>query len=203
MGNLANLVGLAAVDQAGAGGLETSVEGLQGLQGTELGQGNGLLDVLAGDLAGGGLLENVNDVLAGGSNLVSLAGEGDSEETGVRVGEVLGRDVDLVEALGGLGQKGEARSPLDGGLAAEQSSQDGSLGLEASSAESAGTGEGDHDGVAGLGGNALLTAVVLASLGGLDLVLAGGGTGGEILEELANPLGDIGRVGASGDKSDV
>lgn len=191
------------MDQTGASGLKTSVEGLQRLQSTELGQSNGLLDVLAGDLTGGGLLQDVNDVLGGGANLVGLAGESDSEETGVRVGVVLGRDVDLGESLGSLGQKGETRSPLDGGLAAQQSSQNGSLGLEAGGAESAGTGEGDHDSVTGLGGDALLTTEVLASRGGLDAVLAGGSTGGEVLEELTNPLVNIGRVGASGDESDV
>lgn len=191
------------MNQTGAGSLKTSVKSLERLQSTELGQGNGLLDVLAGDLAGGGLLQSVDDVLAGSANLLGLAGKGDSEEASVGVGVVLGGDVELGEVLGGLGQKGEARSPLDGGLAAQQGSQDGSLGLEASGTKGAGSGEGNHNSVAGLGGNALLTTEILGGNGGLDLVLAGGGTGGEILEELANPLGDIGRVGASSDESDV
>lgn len=191
------------MDQAGAGGLETGLEGLDGFESAELGQSNGLLNILAGDLAGGGLLEGVDNILAGGGNLIGLAGEGDSEETGVRVGVVLGRDVELREALGGLGEEREAGGPLDGGLAAEQSSEDGGLGLEASSAKGAGAGEGNYGGAAVLGGDTLLTTEVLASLGGLDLVLAGGGTSGQILEELADPLGNIGGVGAGGDETNV
>lgn len=161
------------MNQTGAGSLKTSVKSLERLQSTELGQGNGLLDVLAGDLAGGGLLQSVDDVLAGSANLLGLAGKGDSEEASVGVGVVLGGDVELGEVLGGLGQKGEARSPLDGGLAAQQGSQDGSLGLEASGTKGAGSGEGNHNSVAGLGGNALLTTEILGGNGGLDLVLAG------------------------------
>lgn len=191
------------MDQARAGGLEAGLESLDGLQGAELGQSSGLLDVLAGDLAGGGLLEGIHDVLAGGTNLLGLAGEGDGEQTSVGVGKVLGRHLELVEALGGLGQERETGSPLDGRLAAQEGSKDGSLGLVAGGAEGAGTGEGDHDGVANLGGDALLTTEVLAGRGGLHLVLAGGGAGGEVLEELAHPLVDIGGVGAGGNESNV
>jgi len=54
-----------------------------------------------------------------------------------------------------------------------------------------------------LGGDTLLTTEVLGSRGGLNRVLAGGGSGGEILEELAHPLGHIGGVGASSDDTDV
>lgn len=203
LGDLANLVGLGTVDQARAGSLEAGLESLDGLQSAELGQSSGLLDVLAGDLTGGGLLERIDDVLAGGTNLLSLAGQGDGEQTGIGVGQVLGGHVELVEALGGLGQERETGSPLDGGLAAEQGSEDGSLGLVASGAKGAGAGEGNHNGVADLGGDALLTTEVLAGGGGLDLVLAVGGAGGEVLEELARPLADIGGVGAGSNKSNV
>lgn len=191
------------MDQTRAGGHETGLESLDGLQSAELGQSGGLLDVLAGDLAGGGLLEGIHDVLAGGTNLLSLAGEGDGEQTSVGVGDVLGRHLELVEALGGLGQERETGSPLDGRLAAQEGSKDGSLGLETGGAKGAGAGESDHDGVADLGGDTLLTTEVLAGSGGLDLVLAGGAAGGEALEELAHPLVDIGGVGTGGNESNV
>lgn len=203
LSNLVDLVGLVAVDEAGPGSLKTGLEGLDGLQSAELGEGNGFLDVLGGDLTGGGLLEGVDDVLAGGTDLVGLAGQGDGEKTGIGVGVVLGGNAELAESLGGLGQKGEAGGPLDSGLAAQKGSENGSLGLVACGAESAGTGEGDHNRVADLGGNALLTTVVLGGDGRQNVVFAGGVDGGGVLEELANPLGDLSGVGATGDKSDV
>ena len=203
LSNLVDLVGLVAVDKAGAGSLKTGLEGLDRLQSAELGEGNGLLDVLGSDLTGGGLLEGVDDVLAGGTDLVGLAGQGDGEKTGIGVGVVLGGNAKLAEALGGLGQKGEAGGPLDSGLAAQKSSENGSLGLVACGAESAGSGESDHNSVADLGGNALLTTVVLGGDGRQNVVFAGGVDGGGVLEELANPLGDLSGVRAGGDQSDV
>lgn len=203
LGDLGDLVGLVAVDKTGSGSLETGLEGLDGLQSAELGEGNGLLDVLGGDLTSGNLLEGVDDVLAGGTNLVGLAGQGDGEQTSIGVGVVLGRDTDLVEALGGLRQKREAGGPLDGRLAAQKSSQNGSLGLVARGAEGAGAGEGDHNSVADLGGNVLLAAEVLGSHGRQDIVLAGGIASGGVLEELTNPLGELSGVGTASDKSNV
>lgn len=203
LGNLADLVGLATVDQAGAGGLEAGLESLDGLESTELGQSGGLLDVLTSNLASGGLLEGVDDAFTGSANLVGLAGQSDSEKTGVRVSEVLGGNVELGEAVGGLRQERETGGPFDGGFAAQQGGQDGSLGLEASSAECAGTGERNHNGVAGLGRDTLLTTEVLGRLGGLYLELAGGTAGREVLEELAHPLGDVGGAGTSGNESNV
>ena len=203
LSNLVDLVGLVAVDETGAGSLKTGLEGLDGLQSAELGESNSLLDVLGGDLTGGGLLEGIDNVLAGGADLVGLAGQGDSEKTGIGVGEVLGRDAEMVEALGGLRQKGEAGGPLDSGLTAQKSSENGSLGLVACGAESAGTGEGDHNSIADLGGNALLTTVVLGGDGGQNAVFAGGVAGRGALEELSNPLRDLSGVGAAGDESNV
>lgn len=203
LGDLTDLVRLGTVDQGRARGLQTSLEGLDRLEGTELGQGSCLLDLIAGDLTSSGLLESVDDVLAGSSNLAGVSGKRNGEETGVRVGVVLGRGTDLREALGGLGQERGARGPLDGGLTTQEGGEDGSLGLVASGAECAGTREGDHESVAGLAGDALLTTVVFRSNLVLNLVLAGAASAGELLEELTGPLGELSRVGAATDKSNV
>lgn len=204
LGDLTDLVRLGAVDQGRARGLQTGLEGLDRLEGTELGQSNCLLDLIAGNLTSSGLLEGVDDVLAGGGNLTGVSGKRNGEETGVRVGVVLGRGTDLREALGGLGQERGARGPLDGRLTTKERGEDGSLGLVASGAECAGTREGDHEGVSGLAGDALLTTVVFRSNLVLDLVLAGAAaSAGELLEELTGPLGELGRVGTATDKSNV
>lgn len=203
LGDLSNLVSLAAVNKTRASSLKTGLEGLNGLQSAELGEGRSLLDVLAGDLTGGGLLEGIDDVLAGSANLVGSTGKSNGEETSVGVRDVLGGDVELGEALSGLGKERETGGVFNGGLAAEKSSKNGGLGLVASGTESAGSRESNSDSVAGLGWDSLLTTEVLGSHGRLDLVLASGTTGGETGEELAYPLGDVGRVGTSGNEGDI
>lgn len=203
LGDLTQLVGLVAVDQTGSSDLQTGLEVLAGLEGAELGQSGGLLDVLAGNLASGDLLEGVYNVLAGGSDLVGLAGDGDGEETGVGVGEVLGGDLDLGESGGGLAQQREARSPLDGGLTTQEGSQNGRLGLVAGGAKGTGAGESNDDGVAVLAGDALLTTEVLGGSAATGLELVGGDAGGQLAEELVHPLGQLGGVGAAGDNGDI
>lgn len=203
LGDLVDLVGLAAVYQGGARGLKPGLEGLHRLESTELGQSSGLLDLLVGNLTSSNLLDSISDVLAGSGDLAGISGKRNSEETGVRVGVALGRDTELSEALGGLGQEREARGPLDGRLATKEGSEDSNLGLVARGPECAGAGEANHDSVFGLVGDALLTTVVLRGTLVLDLVLAGGASGRKPLEELTNPPRKLRGVGAAADESNV
>jgi len=192
-----------AVDETGTGDLHTSLEVLASLESAELGEGNSLLDVLAGDISGGDLLHSFGNVLAGGRELFGLSGNSDGEETSVRVGVVLGRDLDLREALGGLREEREARGPFDSRLTTKEGSQNGSLGLVARRTERAGTGEGDDNRVAGLARNALLTAIVLRRHALPRPKLAEAGTGRKTGEELTNPLGQLSRLRTAGNEGNV
>lgn len=203
LGNLDSIVRLAAIDKSRASGLQTSLQVLKRLKGTELGQRSSLVDILTGHLASGNLVKNLHSLLAGRVNLVGLSGDGDGEETRVGVCVVLGRGANLREALGGLGQEREARGPLDGRLPAKERGEDGDLGPVATGAEGAGTRECNHEGIAGLRRDTLLAAKVLRGDVWLDAVLAGTGRAGEFLEELTNPLRHVSRVGAAADKGNV
>lgn len=201
-GNLGDLQGLGAINQGRAGKLNTGVKDLSGLECAELGQGDSLLDFLGGDLTGSDLLESIGSALGDSGNRVGLARDGNGEETGVRVGVVLGRNLDAV-ALGGLPDEREARSPLDRRLASQQSSQNSNLRLVSRGAVLTGAGEADNDGVSGLAGSALLTTVELAGYVLLDLELTGRCGRGVLAKELAHPFGNLCRIGADGDKSNV
>lgn len=103
LGDLTRIVRLAAVDKGRAGGFQTGSDVLEGFEGAELGERRGLLDVFGGHLTGSHLSEHVGNVLAALCNLISPSGESNGQETSVRVGVVLRRDVELREALRGLG----------------------------------------------------------------------------------------------------
>lgn len=203
LGNLTNLVRLAAVDQGSTGGLKAGLEGLSGLESTELGQRNGLLDLVTSNLPGSRLLENVNHVLAGSSNLVGLSRDCNGEETGVGVGVVFGCDTDLREALGGLGEERETRSPLDGRLAAEEGRKNGSFRLVARSAKGARAREGNHNGVSRLGRDTLFATIVLGGSVGPHFELARAASAGDLCEELTNPPGHLCGGRAASNDGDV
>lgn len=168
------------------------------LKGVELGVGNSLGDVLLAHRAIRDALERLSGVLGGLANSGGRASKLNSQQAGVGVSEVGGRDGEASRPGGGLGEQAEARSPLDRGLATQQSSEDGNLGLRA---VAVGAGEGDDHGVATSVVRPLLAAVVLGRLNleGLAALRAGR----DVLEELANPLGQgVGRR-TVGDDSNV
>lgn len=168
------------------------------LESVELGVGNGLGDVLLGDGTAGDALERLDGLLSSLADRGSLAGELDGQETGVRVGDVGGLDGKTRQAGGGLGEQAEARSPLDGGLAAEERSENSKLGLGARDVSAR---EGNDHGVAGGVAGTLLATVVLGGLG-LER-LAALGRGGQLTEELTGPAGQrLGR-GAVSDEGNV
>lgn len=171
---------------------------LVGVQGGELGVGNGLLDILLADVAAGDALENLDGLLGALADGGGGTGKLDGQEAGVGVGEVGGVDREARGAGGGLGEEAEARSPLDGGLAAEEGGENGNLRLGRVDARA---GESNDDGVSGAAARSLLTTKVLAGLG-LEGLAASGGRG-DVLEELANPLGEGVGSGTVGDDGDV
>lgn len=171
---------------------------LVGVQGGELGVGNGLLDILLADVAAGDALENLDGLLGTLADGGGGTGKLDGQKAGVGVGEVGGVDREARGAGGGLGEEAEAGSPLDGGLAAEEGGENGDLRL---GRVDAGAGESNDDGVSGTAARSLLTTKVLAGLG-LEGLAASGGRG-DVLEELANPLGEGVGSGTVGDDGDV
>lgn len=152
------------------------------LESVELGVRNSLCDVLLGDGAAGNALEGLDGLLGSLADRGSLAGELDGQKTGIRVSHVGSLDGKTRQAGGGLGQQAEARSPLDGRLAAEERGEDGKLGLGASDVSAR---EGNDHRVAGGMAGALLTTEVLGGLG-LER-LAALGRGGQLTEELTGP----------------
>lgn len=156
--------------------------------------------MLAGDLAGSNLLDGVNGSLGSLSNGLGRAGDGGVQKTSVGVDGTGGLDLGGGSGLG-LAEDGEAGGPLDGGLATEQGAEDSNLGLVELAGEGAGAGEGNDEGVAAVVSEALLTAVVLGLLAALAELLEGRGR--DVVEELANPLGELAVVGAVGDNGEV
>lgn len=200
---LSNLEWLQAVKQRRSSLLNTRLQSLRGLESTELGKRDGLLNVLRRNLSGGDLLQGITDALGSSGNRLGLASHLDGEEAGIRVGVVLGRNLRARVGLGSLRQQREAGAPFDRGLAANKSSQDGDLGLVARSAVLRRAREGNHQAIASLVGDALLTAKVLGGSALLQLELADGSGAGVLAEELAHPLAQLSRVGAARDKSNV
>lgn len=100
-----------------------------------------------------------------------------------------------MDASRGLGQQGEARGPLDVGLAAKQGSQDLDGGV--GGVQAAG-GEGNNDSVARGGLDAVLAAEVLGGGAGEGTAGVGG-----LLEELINPLAQGNLGSAIGNQGEV
>lgn len=198
LGEAGGLIDLAAVDETRASQEDAGLAGLGLVQGVELGVGNGLGNILLGNSARGNALENLDGLLGALADGGGRARELNSQETGVRVGEVGGRDGETGSAGGGLGEEAEARGPFDAGLAAEKGGKDGNLGL---GRVVAGAGESNDDGVASSVARSLLTTEVLAGIGLQGLAASRGS--GHVLEELADPLGEGIGSGAIGDDSDV
>lgn len=197
LGEAGSVEGLAGVDQGGTGQGDAGVAGLAS-QGIELGLGNGLADILLGNRALGNALESLDGLLGGLADGRSRSRELDGQETGVGVGQVGSGNGNARGVGGNLGEQGESSRPLDGGLTAQESSQDGNLRL---GSRVAGAGEGNHHRVAvGKAGSLLTTEV----LGGLVLQsLAALGSRGDVLEELADPLRQVVGGSAIGDHSNV
>ena len=199
LGNLVDLVRLGVVDQTVTSKLQTGADVLAVLELLELGGGLCLGDLFAGDLTGGNLLDGINGGLGGLGDSLGGSGDGGVEETGVGVDGAGG--LDLGSLSSGLAELGEALRPLDGRLASKERAEDGDLGLVKLAGEGAGAGESNDHGVAAVVGDTLLTTVVLGLVGtGVGLLERGAG---DVLEELANPLGELAVVGTVGDDGEV
>lgn len=201
LGNLLKLEWLATLDETSTSGDKSSTELLNLLERAVLGTGNSLGDVLLGNGAFRDRLDDLDGLSSGAANSLSWAREADGKETGVGVGGVDGRNAGAWGGCGGLCEEGESWGPLDGGLAAQKSSEDSHLWLVGgASSEGCGAWEGNNVGVGGAGvGNALLTAVVLGCWARkLNLW-----SSLDITEEFANPLGELSLSSSVGDNSDV
>ena len=184
------------MDEVGTGVDETGSADLAPSKEIELGLGDRLGQVLLGDGALGDALESLDRLLGGLSDGRGGAVDLDGQQAGIRVGVVGGGYVGTRSAGGGLGQEAEARSPLDVGLAAEESDEHVDLGRAGGERS---TREAENQRVGALLGDTLLTTVVL-----------GGGRGqlgrrrlGNGLEERFDPLGQPDLVGTVGDDGDV
>ncbi|KAB5583682.1 hypothetical protein GE09DRAFT_308169 [Coniochaeta sp. 2T2.1] len=193
-----NIKRLAAGDQLSASGDDASSAGLANRQKVEPGVGNGLGDILLRDVSVGDALEGLDRLLGCLLDATGRARDGDGEETGVRVGVVVGGGRDTGRAGGSLGEEGEASGPLDVALAAEKGGEDRDLGL---AVRQGGTGESDDVSVCAGTAGARLAAEVLAGSGvEAQVARAGGGNG---LEEGLAPLGELGLSGTIGHQGDV
>ena len=175
---------------------ETSAGNLAGGEEVELGLGDSLGEVLLGDTTSSNSLETLDGLNGDLADGGTLAGDLDGEETSIGVGVVGGEGLGAGVGGGGLGEKAETGGPLDVGGTAEETDEDGSLGLAGAKGN---TGETDDDGVLSVLGNALLTTEVL---GGSVVQVAGAG-GGNTLEEGLNPLLETGLAGTVGDNGNV
>ena len=195
MNKVGGLVSLASVDNAGANKVKARLAELCSVESIELGAGDRLGNLLLGHGAVGNALQSLNGSLGTGTNRGSRARQLNSQEAGIRVRNVGSRHVQANHVRGGLGEQAVAGRPLDGGLAAEESGQDSDLGLGRSVG---GPRESNDHGIATGVGCALLTTVVLGRSS--VKLLARLGRGLHVIEELADPLGDILRAGAVGDE---
>ena len=180
------LVRLARVDNAGADEVESRLPQLGLIEGVELGVGNSLGNVLLGYLAVGNALQGLDSSLSTLTDRSGSTRQLNSEETSIGVRDIRGGEREAGDVRRGLGEEAVSGRPLDGRLTTQQGGQHGNLGLGRSVA---GAGEGDDHGVSTGVACPLLTAVVLGSL--RTELLAGLGRGRYILEELANPLGQV------------
>ena len=177
---------LASVDDTGSNHVQRGLTQLSLVQGIELGVGNGLGHILLANRAIGNALQGLDSRLSTLADSSGRARELDSQETGIRVSQVRSRDGKTSDVRGGLREQAVSRSPLDSRLTTEERSQDGNLRLRGSVGRA---GEGNNHGIASGVACPLLTAVVLGRLR-VEL-LAGLRLGLDILEELANPLGEV------------
>lgn len=196
--SLRDLEDLATVDQAITRRNDSSASQLVGGQKVELGLGDGLGQDLGGDTRLSNALDSLDSLLSALAHCRGGTGDLDGQETGIGVGEVLSLDGSTLGGSGSLGEEAEAGRPLDAGLTAEQGGEDGSLGLVGMQV---GAGECDDQGVGAGKRRALLTTVVLGSLG-VQLETAGR-RGWDVLEEGLNPLGQVGLGGTVGNDRDV
>lgn len=200
LGDLVDLVSLGVVDKAVARELETSADILTVLKLLELGTSLSLSDLLAADLTSGDALDGLNGGLGGLSDGMGGAGDGGVQKTSIGVDGAGGLDLGGGGSLG-LAEDSETGGPLDGRLATKESAKDSNLWLVELASEGAGAGEGNDEGVATVVGKALLTTVVLGLLGTLAELLERGGR--DVVEELANPLGELAVVSTVGDNGEV
>lgn len=198
LGQRGEVSGLAAVDKTRTSLQKARRSQLSLLQNVELGVGNGLGNVILADAAIGNALQGLASLLSTLTDRGSVAGQLNGQQTSIRVSQVRGRDGETRGSSSGLGEEAEARGPLDGRLSTKKSSQDGNLRLGASSI---GSRESNDHSIATRMASSLLTAVVLGSLSLKGLAALGGSR--NILEELANPVGQGISGGTIGNNSDV
>ena len=166
----------------------------------ELGGGLCLSDRLAGDLTRRDLVDSIDGSSGSLSNALGRASDGGEQKTSIGIDGT--GSVDL-GARGGLGlaENGETRRPLNGRLATKKRAEDGDFRLVELASERAGAREGNDHSVATVMCKTLLTTVILGLLGTLAKLLEGSGR--DVVEKLANPLGELAVVGTVGDNSKV
>lgn len=170
----------------------------------ELGRSTGLREVFVRDLSFRDLSEGVDSPFGAGADVVCVrTGNGDMEEAGVGVHRGFGSDGEARHIGGRFGEEGEARGPLDGGLATEQSGQHGYFGFVEAACQRARAGKGEDHGIAIAVGDAFLTAIVL----GLVFVDEAGDVAwwgaAQGWEEVRDPALEVGVLGAVGNDGDV
>lgn len=173
--------------------LDLTDTGLERRRGRKLGLRDRLLDRLLTRTVRD-LLERLERLGGYGLDVAGLGRDGETEETGIRVGEV--------ERLGGgsrgaeLGEGGGTGAPLDGDVAAEEEAEDGKVEFRGGA-----TLEGNQELVDARvtdRRNADLTTVVLGGGGG-----GGGGGRGGGGEELGNEARELGAVDVGTDDGEV
>lgn len=193
-----NLKDLATVNQAVARRNHTRASQFVGRQQVELRLGNGLGQNVLGDTRLSNALDSLNSLLSTLANSSRRSRNLDREQAGVGVCQVLGHNGGARGGSGGLRQQGEARRPLDVGLAAKEGRQDGKVGLVGGEVE---TGESEDQSIGASERRALLAAVVLGGLG--EELERACRRGGDVLEERLDPLRQVCLGGAIGNDSDI
>lgn len=202
LGDGVKLEGVSALQDTGARTRNAVADVLALLESRVLGVSNSLGEVLLADVALGNALDGLDGLGDRVANGLSRAGDVDSQKTSVGVGSVVSRDVDARGSRRGLGEEREARGPLDGRLPAEESCEDSNLRLvRRPGGERARAREGEDKGIRLIQvRDALLTTVVLRSgrrqsLARLSIR--------DVVEELADPLGQISLVDTVADNGKV
>lgn len=187
------------MDKSVTGEFETSADVLAVLKLLELGGSLCLGDLLARDFASSDLLDGIDGGLGGSGDTLCGAGDGSVKKTSIRVNSAGGGDLGAGSCS--VAEDGEARRPLDGGLSSKEGAEDSNLGLVELAGEGAGAGESNDHGVATIVSNAFLTTVVLGLLrASIRLIRS---RGGDIIEELVHPLGELAVVCTVGNNSEV
>ena len=175
---------------------ETGSAGLAGGQEVESGLGDGLDEILLGDVTLDNALDRLDSLLGGLADGFGGSIDLDGEETGIGVGVVCSLGNRARSRGSSLGKESEAWCPLDGGSTTQEANEDSSLRL---GIPERCAGEGDNHRVGASLGDALLAAKVLGSIS-LQLEL---GCGGNVLEEGLDPLGEAGMAGTVSNNGDV